>query len=120
MISRSTDQLQERDCVLSQVIVRKSTSSKPKAPTTVILRDSIVKNLCGNINTKFVKHRKHVVVKHFSGAKTADINHYKKPAQEKSPAEIIINGSTNDLSSDKYYANDTMQFKNQLKLTRAK
>ena len=29
------------------------------------------------------------------------MNHYKKPAQEKSSEEIIINVGTNDLSSDK-------------------
>ena len=40
--------------------------------------------------TKSVKHQKHVVVKHFSGAKIADMNHYKKLTQEKSPAGIII------------------------------
>ena len=48
-----------------------------------------------------MKHQKYVVVKHFSGAKIADMNHYKKPTQEKSPAEIIIHVGTNDLSNDK-------------------
>ena len=40
-----------------------------KAPTTVILRDSIIKNVYGSAITKSVNHNKHVVVKHFSGAK---------------------------------------------------
>ena len=29
------------------------------------------------------------------------MNHYTKPLQEKSPAEIIVHMGTNDLSSDK-------------------
>ena len=75
--------------MILRLIYRKSTFSKLKAPTTVILRDSIVKNLYSYNITRSVKHKRHVVVKHFSG-ENADIYHYKKPAQEKSPAEIII------------------------------
>ena len=65
-----------------------------------------------------MNHQKHVVVKHFSGAKIADMNHYKKPTQEKSPAEIIIHVGTNDLSSvkePKDIANDIMQFAKSVK-----
>ena len=76
-------QPQNSDRVQSQVIVKKSTSSKPKAPTTVILRDSIVKKINGNIITKSVKIQKYVVVKHFSVAKIADMNHYRKPTHKK-------------------------------------
>ena len=54
----------------------------------------------GNAITKWVKHRKHVVVKHFSGAKTDDMKHYVKPTQEQ-PAQIIVHIGTNDLSSNK-------------------
>ena len=118
MISRSVDQPQDHDRVQSQVIVRKSTSSKLKAPTTVILGDSIVKNVYRNIITKSVKHQKHVVVKHFSGAKIADRNHYKKSTQEKSPRGIIIHIRTNDLSSDKEpmdIANHIMQLAKSVK-----
>ena len=100
MISHSAGQSQNIDHVQSQVIVKKSISSKPKAPTTVTLGDSIVKNVYGNIITRSVKNQKHIVVKHFSGAKIADTNHYKKPTQEKPPAEIIIHVGTNDLSCD--------------------
>ena len=64
--------------------------AKTKAPTTVILGDSIVKNVYGNAITKRVKHRKHLVVKHFLGAKIDDIKHYVKPTQEKQPAQIIV------------------------------
>ena len=88
MISHSAGQSQNIDHVQSQVIVKSSISSKPKAPKTVILGYSIVKNVYGNIITRSVKHQKHVVVKHFSGAKIADMNHYKKPTQEKPPAEL--------------------------------
>ena len=65
-ISHSTGQPQDTDRVQSQVIVKKSTSSKPKSPTTAILVDSIVKDEYGNIITKSVKRQKHIVVKHFS------------------------------------------------------
>ena len=96
----SAYQVQDRDRVQSQVTVTKSASSKPKTPKTVILRNSIVKDIYGNTNTKSVKY--------FSGAKIADMNHYKNPTREKSPSETIIHGGTNDLSSTKYYANNTM------------
>ena len=83
-----------------------------KAPTSVTLGDSIVKNVYDNIITKSVKHQKHVVVKHLSRAKIADISHYKKRTQEKLPAEIIIHMGTNDSYSDKEakdIANDILQ-----------
>ena len=47
--------------------------SKTKIPATVILRDSIVKSIYDNAITKSAKHKKHIVVKHFSGAKVDDI-----------------------------------------------
>ena len=118
MISHSTCQPQNSDCVQTKVIVKKSTFSKEKGPTTVILRDSIVRNVYGNIITKSVKYQKQVVVKHFSGAKIADMNHYKKSTQEKSPVEIIIHVGKNDLSSDKEpndIANDIMQLAKSVK-----
>ena len=57
--------------------------TKTRAPTTVILGNSIVKNVYGNAITKSIKDMKHVVVKHFSGAKVEDMKHYLKPTQEK-------------------------------------
>ena len=50
-----------------------SGKSKTEIPATVILRDSIVKSIYDNAITKSVKHKKHIVVKHFSGAKVDDI-----------------------------------------------
>ena len=73
--------------------------------------NSTVKNVYGNIITKSLKYQKHVVVKHFSGTATADMNHYIKPTYEKSPAQIMIQVGTSDLSSDKEpkdIANDIM------------
>ena len=66
-----------------------------------------------------MKHQKHVVVKHFSSVKIADMNCYKKTKQEKSSAEIIAHVGTNDLSRDKELldiANDIIH----LRLTRTK
>ena len=46
---------------------------------------------------KWVKHRKRVGVKHFSGAKVDDMKYYVKPTQVKQPAQIIVHIGTNDL-----------------------
>ena len=56
----------ETDPHLLKSIISKT---KARAPVAVILGDSIVKNIYGNAITKSIKHKKHVVVKHFSGAK---------------------------------------------------
>ena len=85
---------------VSQLPKNAQPKAKTKAPTTVILGDSIVKNVCGNAITKWVKYRKHVVVKHFSGAKIDNMKHV-KPTQEKQPAQIIVHIGTNGLSSNK-------------------
>ena len=76
-------------------------NSKTKAPTTVILGESILKNVYGNVISKATKLKKHVVVKHFSGAKVDDMKHYMKPTQEKLPAHIIFHIGTNDLVTNK-------------------
>ena len=49
--------------------------TKTRAPTTVILGDSIVKNVYDNAITKSIKHKKHV---HFYGPKIEDMKHYVK------------------------------------------
>ena len=79
----------------------KPTISKTRAPTTAILGDSIIKSVYANAITKSIKHKKHVVVKHFSGAKIEDMKYYVKPMQEKKPAQIIIHVGTNDLPGNK-------------------
>ena len=76
-------------------------NAKTKFPTTVILGDSILKNLYGNAIPKATKFKKHVIVKHFCGAKVDDMKHYMKPTQEKSPVQIIFHIVTNDLVTDK-------------------
>ena len=71
-------------------------NTKIKAPTTVILRDLILKYVYGNAISKTTKFKRHVV-KHLSVAKVDNIKHYMKPTQEKSLAEIIFHIETNDL-----------------------
>ena len=44
-------------------------TTKTKVPTTVISGDSILKDLYENTISKAAKFKKHIVVKHFSGAK---------------------------------------------------
>ena len=68
---------------------QRRTKTHKKAPTTVILGDSILKHVYGNVISKATKFKKHVLVKHFSGAKVGDMKHYVKPTQEKSPAQIV-------------------------------
>ena len=91
----------ELDILNSSDSNKEHSKSRTKAPTTVILGDSIIKNVYGNAITKSIKHKKHVVVKHFSGAKIDDMKHYVKPTQEKEPAEIILHVGTNELSGNK-------------------
>ena len=64
-------------------------SLKTKAPTTGTLGDSILKNVHGNAITKSVKHKKNVVVKHFSGVKIKETKYYLKLTQEKQPVQMI-------------------------------
>ena len=56
--------------------------TKTRAPTTVILGNSIIKNVYSNAITKSIKHKKDVLVKNFSGAKIGDMKHYVKPTQK--------------------------------------
>ena len=72
-------------------------NTKAKAPTTVILGESIRKNVYGNVILKVLKFKKLVVAKHFSGAKVEGIKHCMKPAQEKSRVQIIAHIGTNTL-----------------------
>ena len=76
-------------------------NTKQKAPTTVILRDSILKDVYGNTISKATKFKKHVLVKHFSGAKVDNMKYYMKLFQEKPPAQKIFHIGTNDLVTNK-------------------
>ena len=97
----------------------KSVISKTKsgAQTTVILGDSFVKNIYGNAITKSIKHKRHVAVKHISGAKIDDIKHNVKPTQE-NDTEIIIHVGINDLPGNKNseeIANEIVKFASSIK-----
>ena len=50
---------------------------------------------------KSIKHKKHVVVKHFSDAKIEDMKHYIKPTQEKQLTQTIIHVGSNDIPGNK-------------------
>ena len=49
---------------------------------------------------KLYDEKNKVVVKHFSGAKTREIESYIIPTLEQNPETIIIHSRTNDLKSD--------------------
>ena len=68
-------------------------NTKTKGPTTVIYY--------GHTLSKAAKFKKHVVVKHFSGARVDDMKHDMKPTQVKSPAQIIFDIGTNALVTNK-------------------
>ena len=70
---------------------------KNKFPVTIILGDSIAKYVEG---WKISDKKNKVVVKHFSGEKTKDMESYIIPTLEKNPEKIIINSGTNDVKSD--------------------
>ena len=70
---------------------------KNKLAVTVILGDSIVKDVKG---WKLSDEKNKVVVQNFSGAKTKDMEPYIIPTLEQNPETIIINSGTNDLKSD--------------------
>ena len=65
------------------------------SPTTVIIGDSIIRNIQGWQLGKEVGHR--VVVKSFAGATTSDMSHYVKPTLDKKPNQIILHAGTNDI-----------------------
>ena len=72
-------------------------NKRTKAKVTVILGDSIVKNIQGHKLGKADGHR--VVVKLFPGATTEDMRHYIKPTLDKSPDQILLHVGTNDLKN---------------------
>ena len=72
-------------------------SRKNKLPLTVILGDSIVKDVKG---WKLSDDKNKVVVKHFRGAKTKDMESYIIPTFEQNSETVIIHSETNNLKSD--------------------
>ena len=70
---------------------------KNKLPVTVILGDSIVKDVKGR---KLSDEKNKVVVKHFVGAKTKDVESCIIPNLKQNPETIIIHPGTNGLKSD--------------------
>ena len=100
----------ESDSHPQKLIISKT---KNTAPTTVILGESIL-TVYDNAITKSIKHKKHVVVKDFPGAKIEDMKHV-KPMHEKQPAKIIIHVGTNNLLGNKNsddIAKETVGFAN--------
>ena len=106
----------ESDSHSQKLIISKT---KNTAPTTVILGESIL-TVYDNGITKSIKHKKHVVVKDFPGAKIEDMKHV-KPMHEKQPAQIIIHVGTNNLLGNKNsddIAKETVGFANLAKTSK--
>ena len=64
---------------------------------TVILGDSLVKNVEGWRMTKSCEKNEKIHVKGFSGATVNDMKHYCKPTVESSPDAVILHIGTNNL-----------------------
>ena len=106
----------ESDSHSQKLIISKT---KNTAPTTVILGESIL-TIYDNAITKSIKHKKHVVVKDFPGAKIEDMKHV-KPMHEKQAAQIIIHVGTNNLLGNKNsddIAKETVGFANLAKTSK--
>ena len=67
--------------------------------TTLLIGDSMIKNIQGTHLGNAVGHR--VVVKSFSGATTKAMKDYLKPNLELSPDQVILHVGTNDLKHKK-------------------
>ena len=84
-----------------------------------MLGDSIVKN---NAITKLIKHKEHVVVKHFSDAKIKDMKHYVKPTHEKTTCKNnYCHVDTKDLRGNKNsvkVANEIVEFATSIKTSK--
>ena len=72
------------------------TPDKRKLPVTVILGDSMIKDIKG---WEMSRSTRKVVMKHFSGAKTKDMKSYVIPTVEQKPDNIILHTGTNDLKT---------------------
>ena len=70
-------------------------NQKGCSPTTVIIGDSIIRNIQGWQLGKEVGLQ--VVVKSFAGATTSDMSHYVKPTLDKKPNQIILHAGSNDI-----------------------
>ena len=66
-----------------------------KVNTTLLIGDSMIKNIQGTKFRQAVGHR--VVVKSFSGATTKAMKDYLKPNLELSPDQVVLHVGTNDL-----------------------
>lgn len=66
-----------------------------KVSTTLLIGDSMIKNIQGTKLGEAVGHR--VVVKSFSGATTKAMKDYLKPNLELSPDQVVLHVGTNDL-----------------------
>jgi hypothetical protein len=71
-------------------------NSFTKKPVTVIVSDSMVKNVRGWELSNPIKK---VIVKSFSGATTEDMEDYLKTVLRKEPGNLILHVGTNDLRS---------------------
>ena len=72
-------------------------STPANESTSLLIGDSMIKNIQGTRLGKAVGHR--VVVKSFSGATTKVMKDYLKPNLELSPDQVILHVGTNDLKS---------------------
>ena len=86
---------------------KQKNKTQKKLPVTVILSDSLVKDIKGW--ELFDKSRK-VVTKHFSGANTTDMKSYLLPTKSRNPENIVLHCGTNNLKKE----NSANEFSNDI------
>ena len=89
-----TSETSDNEDLRGEVGSERSTS---KEFTTLLIGDSMVKDIHGKKLAKAVGHR--VVVKSFSGATTKAMTDYLKPNLELLPDEVVLHVGTNDLKA---------------------
>ena len=98
---QTPDQTTENLPTTSKTDTSKSANRSSNKRTTVILGDSLLKNVRGWELKKRCNKNEQVYVKSFPGATTTDLKSYCIPSIEKDPECVIVHIGTNDLKSKK-------------------
>ena len=80
--------------------IPKKNNNREKKKITVIIGDSIIKEVNGYKLSKSLANDQSVVVKAFPGAKIQCMNHHVMPTLERRPDQIILHCGTNNLPTD--------------------
>ena len=77
--------------------INKKKKTQKKLPVTVILGDSLVKDIKG---WELSDESNKVGIKHFSGANTTDMKSYLFPTKSRNPENVVLYCGTKDLKKE--------------------